>query len=149
MSHVTSIEVVILDLASLKAACADLGLEFKENQTKYKWYGSHVGDYPVPAGFKVDDLGKCLHAIGIPNNKDAYEIGVVKNPNGKGYVLLWDFWAGGMGLQQVVGKDCKNLTHAYKTNQTVKSFQKRGFTVAKKIVNPKTKAVQLVLRKQK
>lgn len=147
MSHVTSIEVVIKDLASLKAACADIGLEFLENQQTYRWYGHHVGDYPIPAGFKVEDLGKCLHAIGVKGNKNAYEIGVVKNPNGEGYLLLWDFWSGGYGLQDVVGKDCKNLTHAYKVNQTVKSFQKRGFNMATKTVNKKTKTVQLVLRK--
>ncbi len=45
MSHVATIEIQIKDLAALKQAAKDLGLEFRENQKTYRWYGYSVGDY--------------------------------------------------------------------------------------------------------
>lgn len=111
MSHITTIKTKITDLDALKEACKSLGLVFKENQKNYKWYGRSVGDYPLPLGFKESDLGKCDHAISLKNNKDAYEIGLVKR--GDEYVMVWDFWNGGYGLEKVVGKDCENLTDSY------------------------------------
>ena len=113
MSHVAVVDIEIKDLNALARACENLGLVFNEGQKTYKWYGSSVGDYPLPAGFKASDLGKCAHAISIPGNNKAYEIGICKNPNGKGYVPLWDFWAGGFGLQAKVGDNCDLLTHEY------------------------------------
>lgn len=111
MSHITTVKTTIQDLDALKEACKSLGLDFKENQRTYKWYGRSVGDYPLPNGFKESDLGKCEHAISLKNKKDAYEIGLVKR--GNEYVMLWDFWQGGFGLEQVVGKDCSNLVDEY------------------------------------
>jgi hypothetical protein len=126
MSHVSKFELEVNDLAALEAACEPLGLEFKKDQKKYKWYGHSVGDYPIPAGFKASDLGKCEHAIGVKNNPNAYEVGVVKNPNGKGYTLLWDFWAGGYGLQEKVGKDGDKLKQHYNIQHAQRQFKKQG-----------------------
>lgn len=132
MSHVTVIDVEIKDLEALKAACEKAGLEFKEGKRNYKWYGRHVGDYPLPAGFTKSDLGKCDHAIGVPGNNKAYEIGVVKK--GEGYTMLWDFWQGGFGLEKLAGKDCENVTNAYATEVALKeasSFaQAQGWSVS-------------------
>jgi len=132
MSHVTTIECEIKDLEALKAACEKAGLEFRENQKTYKWYGTHVGDYPLPEGFTKEDLGKCDHAIGVPGKKGAYEIGVVKQ--GDKYTMLWDFWNGGYGLEAVAGKDCENVTDAYATEVALKEAsafaQAQGWSVA-------------------
>ena len=57
MSHVTVIAVELKDLDALKAVCAALGLEFRENQKTYRWYGRHVGDFPIPEGLTKADLG--------------------------------------------------------------------------------------------
>ena len=65
MSHVTVIAVELKDLDALKAVCAALGLEFRENQTTYRWYGRHVGDFPIPEGLTKADLGRCDHAIAV------------------------------------------------------------------------------------
>lgn len=133
MSHVTKIDVQIKDLEALKDACEKIGLEFREGQKKYKWYGRHVGDYPLPEGFKKEDLGKCDHAIGIPGNKNAYEIGVVKQ--GDSYTMLWDFWNGGYGLEPVAGKDCENVVDAYTQevamNEATEFANQNGWVVEK------------------
>ena len=89
MSHVTTIEAnEKYDLPTLKQMCKNQGWEWMEGQKTYKWFGKHVGDYPLPEGFTVDDMGKCSHAIKVPGAK--YEIGVVKK--GKDWKVIYDFW---------------------------------------------------------
>ena len=100
MSHVAKIELEIQSLEDLKLACRRLGFIFQENQQNYQWYGRSVGDYPLPEGITVDALGKCDHAIKVP--ECTYEIGVVKR--GTKYILLWDSWHAG-GLEQKIGSD--------------------------------------------
>jgi hypothetical protein len=111
MSHVTVIAVELKDLDALGAICAALGLEFRENQKTYRWYGQHVGDYPVPSGFAKADLGKCDHAIAVKGNRNAYEVGLVKR--GDAFIPLWDFWQGGYGLREKIGEDGSTLISAY------------------------------------
>jgi len=135
MSHVVSIKTEIKDLEALKEACKKCGLEFREGQKKYKWYGTHVGDYPRPEGFTAADDGKCDHAIGVPGNNQAYEIGVTKKKNGKeGFDITYDFWNGGYGLEKVAGKGCENLVDAYSQTvalkQATKFAQAQGWSVS-------------------
>ena len=111
MSHVEKCSVQITDLTALKAACKRMGVEFVENTHTYKWWGRSVGDYPIPAGFTAQDLGKCDHVIRVPNV--GYEVGVVKNKTGKGYSLLYDFYGQGQGLLQKFGKGLTRLADAY------------------------------------
>lgn len=148
MSHVAMVDAEILDLDSLMKACDDLGLEFRKGQRTYRWFGQHVGDYPLPKGFSKSDLGKCLHAIAVKGNSNAYEVGIVERRDGKpGYQLMWDFWAGGYGLQGVVGDNCKKLIQAYKVNVTAKALAKKGCQI-QKLVDPKTRTVRLVGQRQ-
>lgn len=127
MSHVTTIKIEIKDLEALRLACEKIGLVFKEGQKTYKWFGRHVGDYPIPAGFTKNDLGRCDHALAVKGAKsNTYEIGVVAKDGA--YVLMWDFWAGGYGLEAVVGKDCKTLKQAY--TQTVALKEAKRFAQA-------------------
>lgn len=135
MSHVALVDIEIKDLAALNKACADLGLEFRGEQKTFKWWGTHVGDYPIPAGFTKEDMGKCDHAIGVANNQDSYEVGVVKRRDGKsGYHLMWDFFGGGKGLQAVVGVNCGKLTQAYAEQVVAKKlvpFKAKGWNIQK------------------
>lgn len=127
MSHVADMCLEVNDLNALDEACKELGLELVRGQTTYKWWGYSVGDYPLPAGFTTKDLGKCDHAIRIPNNHQAYEIGVVARKDGKpGYTLLWDFYAGGYGMQEKVGKDGGLLKQHYSIQRAKKHAQKLG-----------------------
>lgn len=110
LSHVADVDVKIRDLDALKTACEKRGLQLRLGQKTYKWYGRHVGDYPMPEGLTEKDLGKCTHAIHL--NKEAYEIGLLAQSDGS-YRMLWDFWSGGYGLQNAVGKDCRDLIGDY------------------------------------
>jgi len=122
MSHVVQTPAVVTDLDALKQAAESVGLEFMENQHTYKWYGTSVGDYPLPAGFTSKDLGKCEHALRVKGKAGAYEIGVCKRKGQDGYVLLFDFWNNGYGLMPVVGADAYKLTQAYGKIATMKNI---------------------------
>ena len=130
MSHVATVDVHITDLAALKAACAALGLEFREGQTSFRWYGEHVGDYPLPAGFTVSDMGTCEHAIGMRDNDRAYEVGVVRRRDGKpGFTLMYDFWAGGHGLEEKIGHKAGKLRQQYAAQVAASRARKQGYRV--------------------
>lgn len=134
MSHVATVDIEIKDLNALERACETLGLKLMRGQKTYRWYGRSVGDYPLPVGFKASDLGKCDHAITIPGNKQCYEIGICTNPVTKKTELLWDFWAGGYGMQEKVGGSmCEGLVHEYAkevAREQVSSLAKaQGWTV--------------------
>lgn len=126
MSHVTTIDMEEnYDLDALEQMCIDNPelFEFVENQKTYKWYGTHIGDYPIPEGFTKEDMGKCDHAIRVKGA--SYEIGIVKK--GNTYKLLWDFWSSG-GLGRALGKNAERLKQAYrlaKVKTTCKKHRKR------------------------
>jgi hypothetical protein len=121
MSHTVEIkDLLIRDLAALGRAATRLGLELVMGQTNYRWYGTVVGDHPFPTGFTNQDIGKCEHAIRIPNQPDAYEIGIVTRRDGlPGYALHWDFWNGGYGLTDRIGQDGELLRQAYALEVTL------------------------------
>jgi hypothetical protein len=122
MSHVSKIELEIKDLDTLKAACERLNLEFVPNQRTYKWYGEHVGDYPLPQGFSIEDMGKCDHAIMVPGA--SYELGVVHR--NRKYTLLWDFYSSG-GLERVLGKGGGKLKQAYAVERIRREATLKGY----------------------
>jgi hypothetical protein len=151
MSHVAIVDIEIKDMAALARACTNLGLKLNEGQKTYKWYGRSVGDYPLPAGFAAKDLGKCDHAISIPGNKTAYEIGVCQSREGKkSSILMWDFYAGGYGLQKVVGHNCDTLNHEYAKEvargQVSALAKAEGWTVSEDY-DPQTGETTIRLRK--
>ncbi len=120
--HVSSIKLQVKSLEALKAACQRLGLEFREGQATYAWFGTFAGDAPLPEGFTQEDLGKCVHAIHVPDA--AYEIGVVYREGV--YHLLWDSWHSG-GLEAALGKDCSRLKQAYGVSAALLEAQRQGY----------------------
>eukprot|EP00913_Durusdinium_trenchii_P028456 g26684.t1 len=118
-------------------ACRRIGLELVRDQREYVWFGESVGDYPLPEGFTEAELGQCDHAIrvGLDHearrlNPDPYEIGVVKRRDGRpGYTLLWDFFSGGYGLEDVVGEECVKLRQSYALCAARRQAQLQGFRV--------------------
>lgn len=135
MSHVATVDLHVKDLKSLEKACKSLGLELVYDQKTYKWYGRSVGDYSVPEGFTAEELGKCEHAIRVPGNANAYEIGVVKRRDGQpGYQLMWDFFAGGYGMEKIAGKNCSNIKKEYAASVSTKQLLKQGFRVQRHVM---------------
>lgn len=133
MSHVAKIEVEIKDLDALRAACAKLGLSFQEGKTSYAWFGRSVGDYPLPEGFTVADLGTCEHAIGVPGA--SYEIGVTRRRDGRpGFALLWDSWHAG-GLERALGAGAGKLVQRYGIEAARRAALRAGYSVAGEQVN--------------
>lgn len=124
MSHISKIELTIKDLTALKKACKTLGIEFKENQKTYQWYGKFMYDTPLPEGLKVEDLGKCDHAIRVPGSK--YEIGVIKQK--EGFRLIFDYYgrSGGIIEDTCGGRNLGKIKQQY-TLETIKAecFKKK------------------------
>lgn len=147
MSHVASIEFAITDMEAFKRAIAAMpGLQFQPNQTTYRWYGQHVGDYPLPKGFTEKDLGKCEHAVRLEGAPGAYEIGVARNPSGPGHRLLLDFWGPGQAVADVVGEQCEKLIQGYQEEVAMSEMahlQELGLTEFSREVQPDG-SVQLV-----
>jgi hypothetical protein len=109
MSHVTTIDSdEVYDLVSIIEMCKNERWAFLKNQANYAWYGRHVGDYPLPAGFTVQDMGTCTHAIRVPGA--SYEIGVVFK-SGQ-WRLIYDFYSAG-GLDSKLGQNAGLLKQAY------------------------------------
>lgn len=134
MSHVPEIDIEIKDLDSLEKACEVLGLELVRGQTTFKWFGKHMGDYPLPAGFRAEDIGKCEHAIRVKGAPKAYEVGIVPRRDGRpGYTALYDFWQGGYGLMDKIGKDGNKIKQEYAAQVAMKHARKKGFSVTRSV----------------
>ena len=141
MSHVAVVDTVITDLEALKKAVKSLGLEWREGQKTYRWFGTWVKDYnsndaAYKNGVDPKTYGKdSLHAIGIPGNDTSYEIGVIQNRDSDGNIkdgfrLVWDFWSGGHGLTAFVGnKDCGKLVAEYNKESLKAEASVNGYSV--------------------
>jgi hypothetical protein len=128
MSHVVSIKTELTDLAAIKATCKELGLILKENQKTYRWYGTSVGDYPIPAGFTAADLGKCEHAIQVPGSN--YDIGLARAKGAKGLTMLFDFWGTGQAILTAVGgQQASKFIQLYGVNKATIEAKRKGYSV--------------------
>ena len=98
MSHIATLQLLIKDLSVLFSVARDLGLVVHEGQTTARFYGGaqHEG---------------CAHALAVPRNKEAYEIGVMETEGG--YQLALDLFAGGKGLTALVGNGAHKLLQGY------------------------------------
>lgn len=142
MSHVSLIKLVIEDLDALEAAAPHFGCELVRGQKTHKWYGKWVNDYhgedaAYHHGIKPEDYGKCEHVIRVKGNSQAYEVGLVKNPDGPGFVPIYDFWAGGKGLRAAIGESAGNLRREYALQVGMKEMQRKGFRT-ERLFNPET-----------
>ena len=120
---------------ALGVVASNLGLELVRGQTAFKWYGSGIDGYQVDTaayenGIDPKDYGICNHAIRIANNDAAYEVGVVKMPNGS-YKLVWDFFNGGFGLSELIGEKGEKLIQLYVKEVAVKNLVKKGMRLSK------------------
>lgn len=141
LSHISKVNLEILDLDCLEKAVKNLGGILIRNKKNFEWYGRFVGDSPMPEGLTVDDLGKCDHAIKFPNAR--YEVGVVKNKKGKGYYLQFDYYHSG-GLDKIIGQTGGRLKQNYTKEVTMKAAKVKGYKVTEKEENGKIKLRVLI-----
>lgn len=139
MSHIATVEVRIQDLDALRSAAIRCGLEFREGQTHFRWFGG--SDRPsegyvsnVVNREHAVELGECQHAIGLPGNNRAYEIGVAAAVDGNGYQLLYDAYEGGYGLMKAVSSESNpngigRLVQAYSVEVATKAMASQGWRV--------------------
>ena len=139
MSHVANVEVEINDLTALKTACGKLGLEFVQGQTTYKWFDryladSNVGRQTVRDGFRPEDFGKCEHAIRVPGSN--YEVGVVKNPTGNGYRLIYDeYGSQGQAItKRLGGTQLTKLKTEYGVARATRHLRRNGYRVVRRVL---------------
>lgn len=142
MSHVASVECEVRDLAALSAACVLLGLEFVEHQKTHRWFGRWLNDWRDPAqaavmkGHDPTTFGTCEHAIRIPGDSSAYEIGLVFADNSTlttpVYKFIYDAWGMGGGLlHQKAGPGLVRLQNEYLGVVAERQLQRRGWRTQK------------------
>jgi hypothetical protein len=138
MSHVAAVKLEVHDtpegLAALKAACAELGLQFMEGQKQWEWYGRWVQDYhgqdaAYKLGIDPSTYGTSEHAIRLPGCE--YEIGVVRNKEGK-LTLAYDFFGPGQKILQALGKGLEKLSQHYGLNRAQMLARNRGLITQRK-----------------
>jgi hypothetical protein len=135
MSHVTAIRTVpIKDEEALRTAVEELGGTLERRNT-YKWFGRSVGDYPLPKGIKVEDLGKCELVAKFPGIN--YEVGFAKVEGEEGLFPLFDFWGrspGGLGhdgefLREKIGEGAGILMQKYSTQAAINAAMSQGYMI--------------------
>lgn len=119
MSIIATVELEIKDLQAVDRACKRLGLEFRRGQKTFRQHLSH------------GNTG-CDHAISVPGNSQAYEIGMISKKKGV-YELRFDHWQGGHGLMAKVASDKKRLNdvnlfrQAYAAEVAIGEFRRAGY----------------------
>jgi len=137
MSHVSNVELTVNDLDALRDAVARTdGLTWCEGQQSYKWYGKWMDDFhgssaAVDNGFDASTFGKSEHAIKADGAE--YEIGVVKNPNGDGYRLLYDNYSSGRKIAERYGTGLETIKNSYAERVAVKQLQRKGYRVSTRV----------------
>ena len=132
MSHIAELMPDVKDLEALRQAAMDVDCEMVKQPT-YRWYGTFVGDSPLPPGVDKAKLGQCDYAIRVKGaGLDTYEIGVVKV--GDKYALLCDEWQGGYGLVAKVGAGAAKLKQAYGARVAERHLAARGISVIRQVL---------------
>jgi len=126
MSHVSTIEMKEkYTIPVLKEMCKDMGWIFNENKKTYRAFPNWIGDTNPPPGFTREEMkknhGKCSHEIEVPGA--GYSIGVVEKNNN--LHLFYDYWNGGEGLINAIGKTGGKLKQAYSIANTKRELRRK------------------------
>jgi hypothetical protein len=121
MSHIATVEVEFRDMDALAKACVKCGVELRQDQKTFKWFGGKISS--------------CDAAIVHPNPK-AYEIGVHKTDTG--LRIEFDPYMSGYGMQDAVAfQDNKQglgkLQQAYAVEVARKQAKRQGFSVREQV----------------
>lgn len=116
---------------ALAAAAKRLGGKLNRGVKTYQWFGRHVGDYNLPANRTEAQMGTCEHELTFDGC--GYSVGMIQRTDGKpGYDLEYDFWNGGQGLLDRIGKDAGLLRQAYAVVRAKRALAAQGKTAVEK-----------------
>lgn len=133
MSHVSYIDLEINDLDALAVAAKSCGLEFVKGQTTMRWYGRFLNDWhgddaAYKHGVSPAIYGQCHHVLRVPDNKNAYEVGILDNGDGT-YKIYFDHYGPGKHITDRIGRSGEKLRQQYVKAKAVQALQKKGFTL--------------------
>ena len=111
MSHFTSIQTQIRDLAALADACKELGAELVE--------GGEARGY----------AGQTRKGEAVIKLKGPYDIALNRQPDGS-YELATDWWGG--HVEKEVGKGYARLIQLYGVHKAVREARKKGYLASRK-----------------
>ena len=131
MSHVSYVELEVNDLDALAKAAEACGLEFVPNQTSIRWYGRWVRDYhgddaAYKHGVDPGQYGRCTHALRIPGDDTAYEVGILDNGDGT-FKIYYDHWGPGKAITDKIGQGGQKLKQQYVKVKTIEVLKRKGF----------------------
>ena len=131
MSHFTKCELKMTNLVALRAALADLKLQFTEDEQNQS---------AVVRGFRGDTL-KTVMSIDMGR----YDVGVIANENGT-YDITADWW----GVETTKGvseEEFKNqLSQRYQYHNVKMACEEKGYAVEEEL-NEEDGSIRLVMRK--
>lgn len=122
MSHFTTIQTEIRDIAALREACTELGLQL-EADAEARGYGS-----------------KSVKADWVIRLKGPYDIAVTRS--GTNCSLTTDWWNG--HVEREVGRNFSKLTQLYAVHKVMREARKRGHRIRRKQENDG--AIRLVIQ---
>ena len=122
MSHFTTVTTQIKDIAALRSACKELGIDVLEN-AEARGYSTNTskGEY-------------------VLRLKGPYDVAINKQPDGS-YGLTTDWWDG--HVEREVGTNYGRLLQLYAVHKATIEARKRGHTVQRK--SGKNGAIKLVI----
>jgi hypothetical protein len=114
MSHFTTIQTQVRDIAALRDACQELGLQVVEKADARGYAGNVLpGDYVVRL-------------------QGPYDIALNRQPDGT-FGLTTDWWAGYVAKE--VGPDYGKLLQLYGVHKAMREARKKGLTVRRQALS--------------
>ena len=114
MSHFTSIQTQVRDIAALRDACSELGFEVIGTARARGYIGSHrYGDYVIKL-------------------KGPYDIALNKQPDGT-FAMTTDWWDG--HVEKEAGTGFGKLLQLYAVHKASREARRKGYSVQRKAQN--------------
>lgn len=140
MSHVATGKLRVTSLDDLEVAAERCGLRLVRDQHTFKWYGRFMNDSEegrsLAKRLPASEWGKCQHALVVPGDTDAYEIGVVKALDcGEGYDLVFDSWGPGRTLVAKAGAGLEKLAEEVGAEAAMRMMARKGYRVQREVAN--------------
>lgn len=146
MSHIVKMEATYKSLEDVIAAGLRMGWSYDANAATYRWFGQFVGDWALPKGMTVGEIGKATHGVfTVPGA--GYQVGVVEESDGT-FSLRADWYQSGGLLRatkvQTPEEFAGRFKQAYALESTLRACRKAGKKVSESF-DEKTGDVQLAI----